>query len=66
VSLALGSGFDDALLFAAAAGAVACAHVGAQSGTTSRDARLLIERQPRTPRRTPVPALSRTSLSSDG
>lgn len=66
VSLALGSGFDDALLFAAAAGAVACAHVGAQSGTTSRDARLLVERQPRTPRRTPVPALLPTSLSSDG
>ena len=66
VSLALGSGFDDALLFAAAAGAVACAHVGAQNGATSHDARLLVERQPQTPRHTPVAALLPTSLSSDG
>jgi sugar/nucleoside kinase (ribokinase family) len=66
VSLARGGGLEDALLFAAAAGAVACAQVGAQSRTTDRDAELLVEQQPQTPRRSPAPALLPTSLSSDG
>lgn len=66
VSLAGGSDFDDALRFAAAAGAATCAHVGAQSLATRREAQLLMERQPQAPRRTPVPDLLPTSLSSDG
>ena len=66
VSLAGGSGVEDALRFAVAAGAVACAHVGGQSPTTRDDAELLMRRQPRVLRRTPVPDLLPTSLSSEG
>lgn len=65
VSLANGGGFDDALLFAAAAGAMACAHAGAQSRTTNRDVRALIERQPQILRRSPVPALLPTTSTSE-
>jgi ribokinase len=66
VALSGGSGFDDALRFAAAAGAVTCAHVGAQSLTTSDEAQQLLEQQPQVPRRTPIPDLLPTSLSADG
>ena len=66
VCLARGGGRTDALLFAAAAGAVACARIGAQSLVTDREAQLLLQRQPQTPRRSPAPALLPTSPSSDG
>ena len=65
VCLAAGGGLPEALLFAAAAGAVACARLGAQGLVTDRDTRVLLEQQPQTPRRSPAPALLRTSLSSD-
>lgn len=54
VALAQGDCFDDALMFAAAAGAATCTHVGAQSPTTSSEARRLLEEQPHLPRRLPA------------
>ncbi len=46
-----GDSFDESLAFAAAAGAVACAHVGAQLGPTAHDeVSDLLRRQPRSSR----------------
>jgi sugar/nucleoside kinase (ribokinase family) len=55
VALSRQDSFDDALKFAAAAGAVACAHVGAQqSETNRREIQVLLNQQPQVPRRGPV------------
>lgn len=66
VALSHGSGFDDALMFAAAAGAATCTHVGAQSLTTRSETRRLLNQQPQVPRRTPAPVLHPTSAPSNG
>lgn len=66
VSLAAGADIGEALSFAAAAGASACAHVGAQAGTTRREVRALLERQPRSPRRLPARDLLPTTVPADG
>jgi ribokinase len=55
VALSRQDSFDDALKFAAAAGAVACAHVGAQqSETNRREIQVLLNQQPQVPRRGPA------------
>ena len=66
VALSRGSGFEEALMFAAAAGAVTCAHGGAQSLLTSDETEQLIEQQVQVPRRTPAPDLVPHIASSDG
>jgi len=65
VALSRGGDFDDALRFAAAAGAVTCAHQGAQSPATSHEVQRLLERQPQVPRRTPATDLVPTTLPSE-
>jgi ribokinase len=65
VALSTGSGFDDALMFAAAVGAATCAHAGAQSPTTSQQARRLLEEQPQVPRRTPASELLITTPATE-
>jgi ribokinase len=66
VALSHGSDFADALMFAAAAGAATCGHSGAQSPTTSDEARSLLRQQPRLPRRSPASAFLLTTPSTEG
>lgn len=66
VALSRGRGFEDALIFAAAAGAVTCAHAGAQSLLTSDETEQLIEQQVPVPRRAPAPDLVPNTAPSDG
>lgn len=65
VALSRGGDLDDALRFAAAAGAVACAGAGAQSLTSPNETQRLLEEQPPTLRHRPVSDLYRTIVASD-
>jgi ribokinase len=66
VALSQGSSFDDALMFASAAGAATCAHIGAQSPTTSQEALRLLAEQPQEPRRTPASDFLSTTSATEG
>lgn len=65
VGLSGGSNFDEALRFAAAAGATACAAMGAQSLTSPRETRRLLEEQPHVLRHRLAPDLHHTTIALD-
>lgn len=65
VALSRGENLDDALRFAAAAGAIACTHAGAQSLTSPAETRRLLDEQPQVLRHRPVSGLYRTTAAVD-